>query len=195
MSREALADTKITLAQCNRCQSWIFLADSAGMRVAADPAPASREAYIKALAEGRRTFQLRERAGRPHKLLARTLKDPAPTWAPEGPQIGVQGRLGTYQVLVEHPCAVNARNAVRFTPAEAPKDQARASGPATTGEQAAGSHPPPVPASKAATLPHAGPVNPHPSDVTCDHCGKVIMENEEFWGFQHGSTWVYAAHA
>lgn len=188
---EALIDTVIQLAQCSRCSQYVFVADSGGMRVAADPAPATRDAYILALTEGRRLFRLSEQAGRPHKLLTRRLADPAPTFTPEGAQIGVQGRLEAYKVLVEHPCPVNARNAVRMETVEAPKAPA----PATPGRPVAGNPQGTAPVAGAGMLPHAGPVSPHPSDVSCHECGKVIMENEEFWGFQHEGQWKYAAHA
>lgn len=186
MSQQALADTKIELAQCSRCQRWVFLADSSGMRVAADPAAASRDAYIEALASGRRTFWLSKQTGRPHKLQTRRLTDSAPTFDLRGLQ---EPPRGSREVLVEHPCAVNARNAVRYEVPEAPKSPA----PATPGERRGGLPHATAPVNGGRGPSPAGPASLHPSE--CGACHKPILEGEGFWGFQHGSTWIYAEHA
>lgn len=189
MSQQALVDTKIQIAQCNRCQAWIFLAQSGGLRAAADPAPATRDAYIQALTEGRRTFRLATQAGRPHKLLTRRLKDRAPDFAPEGVQRAVDG----FAVLVEHGCGSNARNAVVFTPMEEPK-------PVSVCEtwKAQGWEPPKGKCKREGNPMLSSCVTcekpPFSQRLACDGCKKLITPGEEYWGFQHGDEWMYASH-
>ena len=104
-----LVDTEIKLGQCNRCESYVFMAMSSGVRSAADPAPADRDAYIAALTDGRRVFRRSDRAGRPWKLRS----DP-PRWVdPSFDAGGAQTAPG--DVLVEHGCGGHQRNMLTFT--------------------------------------------------------------------------------
>ncbi|RSS39055.1 hypothetical protein [Streptomyces sp. WAC08241] len=66
-----LVDSPVRLGQCNRCQGYVFLANSSGVKSAAGTAPADRGAYIAAAIDGRRLFDLAEQAGQPQRLLTR----------------------------------------------------------------------------------------------------------------------------
>jgi len=112
MSNDHLIDTKIKLGICNRCSQYVFMAMSSGARAAADPAPATREAYIAALMDGRRVFRLLTAAGRPHKLLSPRVRDLAPEFDAGGAQTGAQG------FLVEHGCGGRQRNMLTFEEVE-----------------------------------------------------------------------------
>lgn len=120
MSNDHLVDSKIRLGKCNRCENYVFMAMSSGIRSAADPAPATRDAYIAALTDGRRTFHLLTQAGRPHKLLTRRLSTIAPAFTPEGaqrdPEELERARRGALPAtLVEHGCGGHQRNMLTFT--------------------------------------------------------------------------------
>lgn len=201
-----LVDTPIRLAQCNRCEAYVYLAHASGVRAAADVAPAGRDAYIGALVAGRRTFDLVEAAGRPHKLRTRRLDAQPPSYDPNGAQTAAEGRRA---VLVEHGCGSHAQNAVRFTEVAQGPLQA----PATPGERRGGTRPEPVHASGLTVeeIPRspAGRASRPRSDVItvagtrpriaerpprCDICNAYIGSDELFWGIQHGNTWYMAEH-
>ena len=109
MSNQILVDTEIKLGQCNRCQAYVFMAMSSGIRSAADPAPVSRDGYVATLAGGMRLFRLVEQAGRPHKLLGVRPADLNPSFDENGAQTGTQ------RLLAEHGCGARQRNMVTFT--------------------------------------------------------------------------------
>ncbi|MFF5973706.1 hypothetical protein ACFY7C_19475 [Streptomyces sp. NPDC012769] len=189
-----LVDTPIRLGQCNRCEQYVFLAMSSGVKSAADVAAADRDAYIAAVIAGRRSFDLLEQAGRPHKLLTRRLGSPAPLFDPEGAQAGAEGRR---RVLVEHGCGGRAQNMVTFREVEQGPPQA----PVTRGAHRGGSHREPVHASGlyVEELPRpsrVGRANRRLSESTprCDVCSEYIRDGEMYWGIQLGAEWKYAAH-
>lgn len=187
-----LVDTKIKLGQCNRCEAFVFLAMSSGIRSAADVTPADRDAYIATLMDGRRSFDLGEVAGRPSKLLSRRLGSPAPPYDPGGSQISAQGRR---KVLVEHGCGGRARNMVTFReveqgppPARAMPGSSRAGGPLP--EAAHGLRVESIPRSP------ASPASRHRSEVLgrCGICGRKIQKGEPYWSITRGNEWIDGTH-
>lgn len=179
-----MRDTTIRLGQCNRCQAYVFMAMSSGVRSAADPAPASRDAYIAALTDGRRVFRLSEVAGRPDKLLTRSGRHLTPSFDGNGAQNGSQ------RFLVEHGCGGHQRNMITFTEVEpGPR-----SAPATHGVSRGGSLPDSVRDSGARRSPHAGPATLRRSEaVRCHICNNLIDQEKPFAGIHHG-RWVWAIH-
>jgi hypothetical protein len=117
---EHLVDTKIKLGQCNRCEGYVFMAMSSGVRSAADPAPVSRDGYVAALTDGRRLFRLQTAAGRPQKLLTCRPADLHPSFDPGGAQTGAQS------LLAEHGCGGRQRNMITFREIEQGPPSARA---------------------------------------------------------------------
>lgn len=194
MRNDHLIDTPIRLATCNRCGSYVFLAHASGVRAAADVAPADRDAYIAAVMDGRRSFDLLEAAGRPQKLLGRTQGSRAPSFDPGGAQIASQGRR---KVLVEHGCGGHAQNMLRFVEVEQGPPSARV----TPGSSHAGgdlrraAHESGLTVEEIPRSP-AAPVNRRLSErpPRCDICNAVIGSDEIYWGIQHGTRWVYAVH-
>lgn len=179
-----LLDTTPKLAQCNRCQGWVYLAEASGIRSAADVAAVDRTAYISALTQGRRLFRLVEAAGKPHRLLSVRPACLDPSFDENGRQTGAQ------RLLAEHGCGGHAMNAVRFTELAAGPPSA----PATRGSHRGGPHQPPAPAGKARPSPPA-PSASHPrSRADCGTCRRPIKPGEPFTGVQHGHLWIWAEH-
>jgi hypothetical protein len=180
----------------------VFVAQSGGTRAAADVAPATRDAYIAALIDGRRTFWLTTQAGRPHKLISRMLASPAPVFDSQGVQEAPRAPHGaataTRQTYVEHGgCGSNARNAVAldYTEAEAPK----ASAHATPGAPWAGRPQPDAHGLRVESIPRspAAPATRHHSEAAyakCGICDRYMKPGDIYWGIQHGVTWIYAEH-
>lgn len=191
MSSDHLVDTVPKLGRCNRCQAYVFLAMSSGVRSAADVAPADRDGYVAALVDGRRTFGLAKAAGRPSKLLVRRLGDPAPSFDAGGRQAGTQ-RF----VLVEHGCGGRARNMLTFEEVPQGPHQARV----TPGGRSGGIHQPDVPAGPQTAAQSfrspAPPATPRPSDPypSCGTCRRYVKPGELYWGIQHGTVWIYCEH-
>ncbi len=191
-TNDHLVDTEIRLGNCNRCQGWVYLAMSSGLRSAADIVPVNRQQYIQALVDGRRLFRLHTRAGKPWKLGTTRPRDLNPAFDAAGNQ---QGEL---QLLAEHGCGGAARNMLTFREVEAGPPPA----PAMPGERRGGALPPAAHASGLTVeeVPRRSPAAPasRPRSspaLTCHECRKSIMPGEEFWGFQIGDRWEYAAHA
>ncbi|WP_432112835.1 hypothetical protein [Streptomyces sp. S1] len=188
-----LVDTPIRLGQCNRCRAYVFLANSSGVKSAADVAPADRGAYIAATLDGRRLFDLVEQAGRPQRLLTRRLGSPAPVYDASGAQTAAEGRR---PVLVEHGCGGHAQNMLTFQ--EVAQGPPRA--PAMPGERRGGNRHAPVHESGLTVeeIPRspARPATRRLSEATpkCDVCSRYIRKGEIYWGIQHGARWVYAEH-
>lgn len=198
-----LVDTPIKLATCNRCGAYVFLAHSSGVRSAADAAPAGRDAYIAAVIAGRRLFDLVEAAGRPQKLMTRTVRSQAPAFDAAGAQIAAQGRR---KVLAEHSCGAHAMDATKFTEVE----QGPPPVPAMPGERRDG-HPQPTVHESGLTVEEiprrsvARRAISHRSDIRispriserpprCDICNAYIGSDEIYTGAQHGSVWKWAMH-
>lgn len=187
-------DTDIRLATCHRCGTYVFLAHSSGVGTAADPAPATQDAYIQALVGGRRTFWLMTQAGRPHRLLTRRPQSTAPTFDPGGAQTGTQGR----EVLVEHGCGGHTLDMNTFTEVAQSPPPARV----TPGRHTGGPHQPAAPGfhidwSKVGEPPSpAKPATPHPSSPypRCGVCRRNIKHGEIYIGIQHGPIWIWAEH-
>lgn len=212
-----MRDTSVALAQCEKCQAYVFRADSNGLRVMADPAPlAGAQAYVAALVAGRRTFDLIEAAGRPSKLQTRTQHSQAPDFTPEA---------GRRPVLAEHGCTRADSRAVEVT------DTGPHSAPATPGASRGGHHqqdaldgtsPSPAPERSSkntsrravpyATRRHSdrnGRYKPtqtihlpgliekrKPEYVNrvCDTCGRMVGYDTEIIGVQVGIRWVWVQH-
>lgn len=191
-------DTGVKLAQCPRCQGYVFAAVSGGFKVAADPAPVTRDGYVQALAAGRRLFGLATVGGRPHKLLTRTRGSRPPAFAENGAQLPPQGFQ--HAVLAEHGCGAHGMDA---TAVEVKPEDPRPR-PVTPGAHRAGPLPQPVPAASATTASApAGRVSRHLSRggseahipaPRCDICATVIGAGEMRWGIEHNGRWVYARH-
>ena len=88
-----LIDTTPKLAECPRCGAYVLLATVSGLRTAVDPAPLDRNAFIGALLDGKRTYDLQRTAGKPSKLVDRF---------PGAPP------FGTRETLAEHGCGAKA---------------------------------------------------------------------------------------
>lgn len=189
-----MQDTPIKVAQCNRCEQYVFSCRSNGLSTVADPAPLGDvTAYVAALAAGRRVFDLQERAGRPHSLQTRSRASKAPAWPPSGTQ---------RPILAEHACATDA--SVVEVPDAGPHQA-----PATPGAASAGLRRPHAlagaqPASQRLTASSqtnrpnpAAPANPRPSDPggspRCDSCGEWIGDLP-FIGV-HYREWQWAQHS
>ncbi|MFF8831352.1 hypothetical protein [Streptomyces sp. NPDC015131] len=197
MTSPGPVDTPIRVAQCVRCQAYVFLCHSSGVRTTADPAPVTRDGYVAALMSGRRVFDLQTQAGRPHKLFVRTRRSTPPAFGPDGRQTGVHRPLGgalhqQRPVLAEHGCGANAMDAAKVEELPDPPRTA----PATPGARRGGSHQHGAPGSTAATPSRAGSANHRRSDErlpTCDICKRFIKNGETYAGIHHGS-WIWAVH-
>lgn len=186
---ENFRDTPLKLAQCPRCDGYVFLAESSGIRAAADVVAASRDDYVATLVAGRRTFDLLEASGRPYKLLGRRIGSPAPSFDPAGRQTAAEG---VRRVLVEHGCGAEAKSMAVVGVADEGPPSARA----TRGGRSGGPRPATAPGSAPTGSLPAGPVSPHRSEpyAKCGICSRYIKRGESFWGIQHGSVWKYAEH-
>lgn len=183
---EILRDTPVKLARCPRCGAYVFLAESCGLRAAADPAPADRDAYIRALVAGLRTFDLLEASGRPHKLLARSLGAPAPSFDPNGAQTAAEGRR---KVLAEHGCGAEAKSMQPVAVAEAGPPSA----PVTRGGHWGGPRPATAPAAAPTPSCPAGHASHRP--FRCGICDRLVKPGDSFWGIEHPpGIFVYAEH-
>lgn len=160
------------------------MAMSSGIRSAADPAPATRDAYIAALTDGRRVFRLTTVAGRPSKLLVVAPGRLRPSFDAGGAQTGTQ------PLLVEHGCGGRQRNMLTFTEVE----QGPPSALAMRGERKGGNLlATALGGGRIESLP-AGRVSRHRSDaVRCHICDTVIDQRQPFTGIHHG-RWVWAIH-
>lgn len=192
-----LVDTKIRLGQCNRCDQWVYLAQSGGLRSAADVVPCARDAYIAALTDGRRVFRLATAAGKPHKLLAHRLTGAGPTFDAGGAQSGVQS------FLVEHGCGGHARNMITFREVET---EGPPPAPVTPGRHRGGHHQPDAHGMTVEQIPRsaAAPATRRRSDAgtassgwtgaVCGTCRCRIAVGDAMVGVQHGHLWVWAEH-
>jgi len=156
-----LRNEPIRLAQCQRCQGYVFLAMVGGVQAMADPAPLDINAYTQALVAGVKTYRLVEQAGRPHRL--------------EVDHASVPSKLPR---VAAHGCGSIARDAVQHAQ-EVPEGPRSA--PAMPGSPQGGFRPaaaragaqtrPPVSSSAGSRRPSAAaPANRHPSSP-CDGCG------------------------
>lgn len=205
-------DTEIRLAQCPRCEGYVFQALSCGINTAADPGPVTRDGYAAALAGGRRLFDLLTVAGRPSKLLARLPGANPPSFDPQGLQ-DVAGR-SERPVLAEHGCGAHGMDASRVEVVPTGK----ASAPATRGVSRAGS-PREIALAGASRSTSPRKTGQVPSGQTfrnparaatprrsrrriedvelpppCDSCGKFIGAGEPYTGLKHGSDNIWAIH-
>jgi hypothetical protein len=168
------ADTDIRLARCVRCTGYVFTCHVSGLATAVDPGLLSLVAYREALIAGRMTYDLIERAGRPHRLRAK------------GP--GVYAQITT-KILGAHACGALGRDAstVELVPQEPPEpvcDARRALGeapPASCPRRAAGGRTGlPVSCSSCESPPFdskvrvAPPPAGRPRVQRCARCRKVI---------------------
>lgn len=192
-----LLDTTPKLAQCGRCQGWVYLAEASGIRSAADVAPADRGAYIAALTSGRRLFRLTEAAGRPHRLLAVRPAGLRPSFDESGRQTGAQ------RLLAEHGCGGHAMDAVRFTelvqePPPPACDAWRANGWSPAPGQCARQANPDLKSCSTCEPPPfeaEAPALPTPRlRADCGTCTRPIKPGEPFTGVQHGHLWIWAEH-
>src|SRR5438046_2334068 len=96
----SMLDTEIKLAQCSRCQSYVWACNSAGVRVAVDPNPIMNGAEVYAfLGYGRSIYEVIYKVSKPHHL--RWLGAPGTSWEPNG------------RILVaSHGCGAAATDAV-----------------------------------------------------------------------------------
>lgn len=193
-ANDHLVDSPVKLGTCNRCGAYVYLAHSSGIRSAADVAPAGRDTYVTAALDGRRHFDLVEAAGRPSKLLTRTLGSPAPSFTLEGAQIAVQGFR---PVLVEHGCGGHAQNMIRFTEVEQRPPSARVT---PGGSHAGGPRRPPVHESGLTVeeIPRPSPAEPATRRLSsrppkCGTCQKECKPGT-YSGIQRGREWIWAEH-
>lgn len=93
-----LIDTEIKLATCNRCERYVFTCQVNGVRTTADPAPVDRDAFARALLDGRSAYWMLSRGGRPWKLrsVSAALMGSLDEWPP---------------TLADHNCGTRAMNA------------------------------------------------------------------------------------
>lgn len=214
-----LQNTPIKLATCNRCQAYVFACDADGIRTAADPAPlGDTAAYVQALTRGLRVFDLVEQAGRPHKLLTRTVAAGAPRFGAE-PVSGAHSAspsaprtTAPRPILAEHGCGAAGRDtskaeAVAVGPPSAPAthgDSKAGRRPGAAPGQPQGSSQGPNPKGSPAGSPFpAGHASRLPSEKhlyvgrigqpRCDRCGKRVDHGEEYIGI-HCGRWIWAEH-
>lgn len=181
-------DSELKLAQCPRCEAYVFAATSSGVKVAADPAPVSRDGYVAALAAGRRVFALLTVAGRPYKLLGRPQGTPPPSFDPQGLQDGSQR-----PVLAEHGCGAHGMDAARVEVVELPPPRRHA----MHGKPKGGVLPPAAPGATATTSGPVGRANHHRFDIpppNCGVCKSRISPGDSYYGIQHGQSWLHAVH-
>jgi hypothetical protein len=184
-----MLDTEIKLAQCSRCQSYVWACNSAGVRVAVDPNPIMNGAEVYAfLGYGRSIYEVIYKVSKPHHL--RWLGAPGTSWEPNG------------RILVaSHGCGAAATDAVAVEvplqgPQKAPVQPGRPSdgfphrpalesgsrGRTRRPSRVAYSATPQSPAQRA-TL----------RRFKCDTCGGLIGDDEAFVAIEH-YRYTWAVH-
>lgn len=174
-----MIDSVIRLGTCNRCHGYVFVAQSSGFKVAADPAPVTRERYIETLVGGRRVFDLVEQAGRPHKLLTRSSGSSAPQWVGEaGTGLSVASRPPR-RILAEHACGAKGISTTKVEVTEVNPPSA----PVMPGGSRGGLRRGDAPGSTTTRSSVAEPVIRPPS--RCDTCRKAITSGQMYYGVHH----------
>ena len=198
-----MLDSVIKLAQCQRCQAYVWTADVAGGRVTVDPAPlGDLGAVMAALAGMRSVYEVKHIGKQPHKL--KWLGGQGTRWEPEG------------RVLVAaHGCGAPARDA---QPAEV-TPQGPQQAPATPGGHQGGFRPASAhdsgsqgrtadldlqgedrPSSRwkpyrsraaSATRPRSD-VTPLTRTLKCGNCGQIILAGQPFTAIECGQySWAH----
>jgi hypothetical protein len=183
-----MQDKAIKLAQCTRCQAYVWSAQVSGILVAVDPAPlGSLGDVMGALGASRSVFEVRSIGSKPQAL--RWLGAPGTQWEPGGRHL-----------VASHGCGAQPRDAVAVEttpqgPQEAPVTPGRHSGgfrPAhapDSGSQGrtAARHPA---GSSATRRSPATPANRPRFEriyrtLKCAECGETIKAGEQYVAIEH----------
>jgi ferredoxin len=178
-----LITTDIKLSTCVRCGTYLFACTVDGLKVTADPAPLTVDAYREALLAGLRTFDLLMQGGRPWRLVARGPSSKAP---------------GERDILGAHACGAHPMDAAKVE--EVPQNPPAA--PVTRYKLVDGRHHRNAPAAASQGRQSPSPVIPagyanrprsEPRPFRCQRCRKLIAKGHAWWSIEH-PTFRWAVH-
>lgn len=158
-----------TLKPCPGCGRACLTQQIANLTVKCDPTPLDGQGVAVELMAGRQLWTPMFGPG----LIPDRLKAASP---------------GDAKLLREHACTVKAATAVL-----APVQPAGGTGGPARSPKArvAPSRPSSGVSTEASGVPDA--VSPHTDHPNCDSCGRPCLPGT-YWGFQHGTKWIYAQH-